>query len=163
EELLTSVKDLPPGLEVDGAIPYSLFVMGVGRPKDAIRVLEHLRDADPLLAFPSVLLQVAYEIDGEYAAAEAEFRRAARVGIDVEVSRGTQVLLAMARKDPAALRQAIAATSPTDMGGINQAMVHQLDDPQAALVQLKQILTDPRKPPETLRSSVIAEWAAYFG
>jgi TolB-like protein len=163
EALLTSVKDLPPGLEVDGALPYALFTMGVGRPREAIRVLERVRDSDPLVSFPSLLLQISYEMAGDYAAGDAEYQRATRVGIDVEVARGTQVLLAMTRRDPEGLRKAIARTSPTEMGGLNQAMVRQLDDPRAALAQLKQMFSDPNSRPETLRSSVIAEWAAYFG
>src|SRR5262249_35067763 len=81
-----------PGLEVDGAIPYSLFLMGVGRPREAARVLEHLRDNDPLLSFPSLLLQVSYEMTGDYDAALAEHDRAVRVGIDAEVASGTLLL-----------------------------------------------------------------------
>jgi hypothetical protein len=36
EHLLASVKDLPPGLSMQGYVQYSLFLMGVGRPAEAV-------------------------------------------------------------------------------------------------------------------------------
>jgi TolB-like protein len=163
EQLLSAVKDLPPGLSLDGYISYALFAMGVGRPREAVEVLNRLRQAEPLASFPPLLLQLCYEMTGEYDAADAEYQRSRGLGQNSEILRGTAVLRAMARKDTDAVRRTTAealSASPTD---INSEMMRHLDDPQAAIASLRHVFSDPGFTPQTIRSVVIAQWAAYFG
>ena len=163
ERLLASVKDLPPGLSAPGYIQYSLFLMGVGRPTEARGTLEHLRQAEPLAAFPSLLLQIVYETLGDYDLGDAEYRRALSFRGDYTVFRGTAVIRAMARGDANALRSAAVLLGPADPADINGAAIQHLDDPQAALAELRRIFNDPHFSPQTFRSVVIAQWAAHFG
>jgi TolB-like protein len=163
EQLMAEVKDMPPGLVTDGHVGYSLFLMGVGRPKEAVDILERLRDADPLATFPSLLLQVSYEIIGDYDAAETEYQRLSRIGLDSYVLRGTALVRAMAVRNTARLRNAGANTGPPSLTLLNQAMVKSLDDPRAALTQLRRALAEVKGTPDVYQTSVIGQWAAYFG
>lgn len=163
EQLMASVKDLPPGLSMDGYVGYSQFLMGVGRPREAIEVLERLRQAEPLALFPPIVLQIAYELAGEYDAADAEYERLQGLGDESEMLRGTALVRAMARGNREGVRKASAATGPAPPAEINKAMAAHLDDPQAGLTELRRIVNDPHYTPGTLRSVVIAQWAGYLG
>lgn len=46
EQLLASIKDLPPGLAANGYASYAVFAMSVGRPREAMEVLERARQAE---------------------------------------------------------------------------------------------------------------------
>jgi tetratricopeptide (TPR) repeat protein len=159
EGLLASVKDLPPSLSMDGYLSYALFLMGVGRPGEAIEVLTRLRQAEPLAPFAALLLQICYETTGDYAAADAEYEHMRGLGFNSEIVRGTAVVRAMARRDTDTVRK-LAATTVSD---VNSVMLLHLNDPKAALAELRRLFKDPSHPPETLRSVVIAQWAGYFG
>lgn len=162
EKLLASVKDLPPGLSADGYTLYAVFAMGVGRPKEAIEVLERVRQVEPLSTFPPLLLQICYESLGDYDAAEAEYQRSLAMSDNTEILRGTSIVRAMVRRDSVALRKASAETAAPP-AEVNHEMVLHLDDPQAGIAELRRMLHDPRFSPSIVRSVVIAQWAAYFG
>jgi TolB-like protein len=161
EQLLAAVKDLPPGLTQDGYVSYATFTLSVGRPKDAIEVLERLRQSEPLSTLPSLLLQICYEMIGEDDLAEAEYQRSLRIGGDTELVRGTVVVRAMTRKDRQAVRKAVEAAGPVPE--INHAMLPYLDNPAAGVAELRRKINDPSFSPSIIRSVVIAQWAAYLG
>jgi TolB-like protein len=162
EQLLVSIKDLPPGLTANGYVSYALFAMSVGRPREAMEVLERARQADPLWTFPPLLLQICHESVGELDAAEAEYQRSLALGDRSELLAGTVLVRAMSRKDAEALRSASAETrlSPAE---VNHQMVLYLDEPRAGIAALRRIIDDPGFSPSIVRSVVIAQWAAYFG
>ena len=163
ERLLASVKDLPPGLSMQGYVQYSTFLLGVGRPTEAASTLEHLRQAEPLAPFPSLLLQIAYETRGDFDRADTEYARALAIPGDDTIYRGTAVVRAMGRGDANVLRKAAALLGSSEPADINGAAVERLDDPKAALAELRRIFNDPHFSAETFRSAVVAQWAAHFG
>ena len=163
EQLLVAVKDLPPGLALDGYTSHAMFAMGVGRPREAIEILDRLRQVDPLAPFPSLLLQICYEMVGEYDTADAEYQRSRGLGDRSEILLGIAIVRAMARKDADAIRRASAEVGSSSLTDINSEMMGHLDDPQAAIAWLRRVFSDPGFTPQTIRSVVIAQWAAYFG
>ena len=163
EELLSSIKELPPGLAMDGYIQYAMFLMDVGRPTEAIEILKRVRQSEPVATLPAVMLQIAYESIGDYDAADQEYQRAQGVVAGSGIQDGTAVVRAMTRRDPQAIVRAVAAAGNTDPSDINQAMVRHIHDSKAALTELRRIFNDPGFRPSTLRSVVVAQWAGYFG
>ena len=161
EQLLAAIKDLPPGLTQDGYLSYATFALAVGRPRDAIEVLERLRQSEPLSTLPSLLLQICYEMIGEDDLAEAEYPRSLSIGVDSELVRGTVVVRAMTRKDRQAVRKAAEAAGPVPE--VNQEMLPYLDNPAAGVAEQRRKINDSSFSPSIVRSAVIAQWAAYLG
>jgi tetratricopeptide (TPR) repeat protein len=165
ERLLAAVKDLPPSLSVQGYMTYAVFLMAIGRTRDAEDPLMRVLQTEPLAVVPSLQLQVLYEVLGEYDRADVEYERSLGFANDTSILRGTAVTRAMARRDGALLRKALAQLSPTDVfgGPINTPMSRLLGDPKAALVELRRIYGASGFVPDSFRLAVVAQWAAYLG
>lgn len=163
--MFASVKELPPSLSLSGYAEYSAFLMAVGRPKESLKTALRLQQAEPIAVLASLQSQIAYEMIGEYDQADVEYERSLTFAADSEVLRGTAVTRALGRHDGAALRKALSAMSPSDpIGGpINGAMLRLLDDPQAALAELRRIYRDPAFTADTFRLTILSQWAAHLG
>lgn len=164
ERLFGSVRELPPG---HGArySPYGVFLLNVGRPRDAINFFLHDRQAEPLVVGPSLWLQIAYELVGDYAQANAEYQRALGFADDTRAIRTMALVRAMGRRDKEAIRRELPAqiaVGPVTRR-LNDAMLRYLDDPPSALVELQRHLEDPESVNSTIVVMMISAWAAYFG
>lgn len=164
ESLFESVKNLPPS---GGAryVPYGLFLLKVGRPKEAIDLLLHDRQTEPLMLAPALWLQIAYDMVGDDARAEAEYRRALGFVDDTRAIRGMALVRAMGRRD----REAMDEELPTVIAigplarPVHEAMQRLLDDPPAARAELRRLLDDPATLNNGIMVMLISSWAAYFG
>ncbi len=162
ERLLASVKDLPPG---DAAyLPYGVFLLTVGRPKEAIDLLLHARRAEPLLLAPSLWLQIAYEMAGDDERADTEYRRALGFVEDARIIRSTAVFRTMGRRDRAALAEELPAqiAAAPLLRPLHESMQRLLDDPPSALAELRMWLDRPNTLDSAVMVMSISNWAAYF-
>jgi TolB-like protein len=162
DRLLASIQNIPSSASSDAFSEYGAFLIGVGRPRDAEETLAAAREADPLGIGPSILIQINFEILGDYARADAEGRRSQNFLGSSSLNPGGAVLRAMGRRDEVALRKAVSGALTDDgPGHFNAAMLPLLNQPSAALALLKRLCDDPGLDPVSV--IVIADWAAYFG
>jgi len=164
ERLFDSMKELPPGHGVQN-VPHGIFLLNVGRPRDAINLLLHHRRAEPLVLEPSLWLQIAYELAGDYAQADAEYQRALGFAGDTRAIRTMALMRAMGRRDKETIRQELPAQIAAGplTRTLNEAMLRHLDDPPAALTELQRHLDDPESVNSSVVMMMICAWAAYFG
>jgi TolB-like protein/tetratricopeptide (TPR) repeat protein len=143
--------------------PPPAFLATIGRFGEAIAALEAMRDRDPLNQSVATRLAEAYASHGDTVAAMAEFDRGLQLeGTDVARLKGTAILTAMASRDKAEIDRRIAATGVAPAGGdANRALNALIDDPAAALVEVKRRLDDKSVAP--IGRVRLAYWRAYFG
>ena len=174
EQLLQSAQDTSSGLASGIALRTGTFLLSVGRSHDSLEVFRAAQQADPIFVLPQVMVMINLETLGDMKEADETYRRAIVVLPNNELVHSTVVLRAMALHDQAALRAAIlnaqpaprpmaAPDRPADAGQINAAMIALLDNPPAALTQLRRWGTNPNTPPQAFLRIIEANWAAYFG
>ena len=158
ERLLQSARNASSGSAPGIGLNTGVFLLSVGRPRDSLEVLRAAQQADPIFVLPQVMVLISLETLGEMKEAEEAYRRAIIVLPNNELVQSTAGLRAMALHDPAAVRAAFAPTEPTphsvrgtdrptDASQIASVMLAQLDNPPAALTQLRRWGTDPNGPP----------------
>jgi tetratricopeptide (TPR) repeat protein len=151
-----------------------IFLLGVGRPRDALGLFRAAQQGDPIFVLPQVMVMISLESLGEMKEAEAAYRRAIVLQPNNELIQSTAALRAMALHDRAALRAAFLPAQPAarpvtgtdrpaDPTQLAAAMMALLDDTPAALALLRRWGTDPTRPPQAFLLIVEANWAAYFG
>ncbi len=163
ERLFNSLRELPPGYRARSS-SHGIFLLNVGRPHDAISVFLRDQQAEPLALAPSLWLQIAYELVGDPVRADAEYQRALGFLDDTRAIRTMALVRAMERRDRGILEEELLAqiavgplTRP-----VNEAMLHRLDDPGAALAELRRHLDDPASVNSNVVLMMISAWAAYF-
>lgn len=150
----------------DGRGPPELLLM-VGRSREAASVLEQAKARDPLNTDVATLLGRAYAMSGDFTAAFAEFERAERPGAPGRLfNSGSATTAALAARDPAQIRRWLDVGSAAAAGNrtaeeFNARMRQLLDQPEAALVWLREQARDPAASPLLL--SVLAQYLAYHG
>ncbi|MGC1457959.1 MAG: hypothetical protein WA825_06755, partial [Steroidobacteraceae bacterium] len=174
ERLLQSARNATSGLGQNMDFELGLFLLGVGRAHDSIELLRIAQQADPIFVLPQVMVMINLELLGETKEVEGAYRRAVVAFPNNELVQSTAALRAMAVHDPAALRAALVPAQPaprsvpgtdrpTDISQLTADMMALMDNPPAALSQLRRWGTDPNTPPQAILLIVEANWAAYFG
>ncbi len=132
------------------------FCFNVGRPREAAQYFRRAYLAAPLTAAFPMLLAATYEMCGDLDEADAELARGARLfGLQPAM-----LLQAMTRHDRARI-ETLVSTMPMDP--IAHLVRSHLDEPQAALAELRRLADDPAFSKSLFSLSVLSLWAAYFG
>lgn len=163
ERLFESLRELPPGNSAP-YLPHGVFLLNVGRTRDAINQLMRAQQAEPLALGPSLWLQIAYELAGEHARAETEYQRALGFADDTRAIRTMALVRAMGRRDAETIRRELPAqiaVGPSTRP-LNKAMLRHLDDPPSALAELQRHLDAPASLNNAVVVMMISAWAAYF-
>jgi hypothetical protein len=100
-------------------------------------------------------------MSGDLDQADLELIRGANlVGDQIIIALGMQ-LQAMTRGDRAQIEKVISSLPPSEV--IQHVMRSHLDEPQAALAELRRLAEDPAYPKNTISVTALVFWAAYFG
>jgi TolB-like protein len=167
ERLSESIRDSRglSGVGVQLSVNYAMFLMGVGRPREAIQYLGRARQIDPLCAEPSFFLALAYELTGDYDEAEQESRRFLSVAVDEAGYVPVNALLqAMGRRDDDAVREIArnVASGTSEYAALTATMLPLLDDRAAALGELRRFALGPDGSRGFHALNAVAHWAAYL-
>ena len=143
------------------------FLGEVGRIQDAISVFRQWVRVEPLYVQPTYIFGMALETAGELDQAEEQYRLAGQLEGNPNAFAGPELVIAMTRKDRAAILSRIEQVLQDDLGvvghrAVTAGMRDHLDDPEAALALLRQTLEREERLGALMRT-VIALWAAYFG
>lgn len=139
------------------------FLLQVGRAREAISHLEKARSIDPLNPLNTLLLGDAYADTGEYSAALAEFDRGMRVGGLTAALQGYSVVAALAADDREEIERRLAALWESPATDRHRQMAGYLDDPAAAMAELRAYAAAETVSRELIPSLVLAHWAGYYG
>ncbi len=140
-----------------------LFLLQVGRVKEALFHLERARSADPRLAQTARFLGDAYADTGALGDALAELDRGLRVGGDAAALEGYALVAALATGERAEIDRRLAALSPSPATDIHLRMARFLDDPAPAIAELRGFAATAPSEPDLLTNLVLTHWAAYYG
>jgi len=164
EQLFDSLKELPPSLSAPN-LPHGVFLLSVGRTRDAIKQFNRDQQAEPLALTPSLWLQIAFELAGDFTGAEMEYQRALGFATDTRAIRTMALIRAISRRDETAIRQELL--SQIDIApltrSLNEAMLRHYEDPTAAVAELQRQLDDPMSLNNSVLVMMISAWAVYFG
>ena len=141
------------------------FCVTVGRPRESVEYFHRGYLAEPLLALFPVWTATAYEMSGDLDKAAVELARAAPLYGRRSFLEYNLLTQAQERRDRAQIEKVIS-DSPSglhDRDVLNRAMQSRLDQPQAALAELRRIAVEPGFPKTLVAVSTLANWAAYFG
>ena len=164
DRLFDSLKERPPSFNTP-SLPRGVFLLNVGRTRDAIEILLRDRQAEPLALYPSLWLQIAFELAGDLSLADSEYQRALGFATDTRAIRTMALIRAMTRRDEATIRQELLAqieVAPITRS-LNEVMLRYLGDPPAALGELQRQFDDPVSSSSNVALMMISAWAAYFG
>jgi serine/threonine-protein kinase len=147
-----------------GHVPMEgLFLLGVGRGKEAVHSLEAARDRDPYnLAIPQ-WLSAAYGVVGNFKAAAEESERGLKLNPDSLLLRGGRLVRALDTRDPQQIKERLAESRLAGVPAHAPSMVlgALLDRPDEALANIRQMAAT--RPGNTrLQYIEYALWAAYY-
>jgi len=140
------------------------FLITTGYGREAVETLERARAADPLSPVVALYLSTAHAIAGDTARALSVSDRGAELGSLQPTIRGNAMLVSLATRDTAEIARRVAALTP-DAGGrhvVTDEILPKLGDLDAARAELRRLAAAPA-PPDFLRNSLVAHWAAYLG
>jgi TolB-like protein/DNA-binding winged helix-turn-helix (wHTH) protein len=147
------------GVSADLVGSRGVFLLCVGRVRDAIPALESARAHDPLAPAYAGFLALAYVANTDYRSALGEVDR----GLQLEGLRegllGLGLSIALASGDRAEIdRRLDAITDDVPAAAINRRMAKFLDEPAGAVDEIRAIATTSAETEKV----VVALWAAYF-
>jgi len=140
------------------------FLLGMGRVADAIEHLERARAEEPLFGLVAVVLGQAYEHEGDFVAALAEFDRGLRIGDAAPLLRGNAFWAALATGDRDEIHRRLEVPEGGDNGiTFNARFAQFLDDREAGLAEVRRMLADESATASPVVVGSLALWAAYYG
>ncbi len=147
------------GVSAESVGSRGVFLLCVGRVREAIPALESARAHDPLAPAFAGFLALAYVANTDYRAALGEVDR----GLQLEGLRdgllGLGLSIALASGDRAEIdRRLDAITDDVPAAAINRHMAKFLDEPAGAIDEIRAIATTAADTEKV----VLAMWAAYF-
>jgi TolB-like protein/DNA-binding winged helix-turn-helix (wHTH) protein/Tfp pilus assembly protein PilF len=160
EQRLQKARDLATGSENVWETS-GIFAANVGRLREAVEYFRRAKLAEPLLNGPPAMLAAMYEASGDFDLAAAELTRSESLSGSPLLVQMRKLTLAMTRRDRAQIEQLISGLPASDV--FTHSMRAHLDDPQAALTELRRAADDPKFSGNTVWLSALAMWAVYFG
>ena len=147
------------GMTAESAGPRGVFLLCVGRVREAIPALESARAHDPLAPAYAGFLSLAYTANGDYSAALGEVDRGLRLEGLREGLLGLGLSIALASRDRAEIdRRLVPITDIVPAADIHRHMAKFLDRPELAATEIRAIATTA----DDTEKVVLATWAAYF-
>jgi TolB-like protein len=140
-----------------------LYLMEVGRTRDAMTQLERARSTDPLDAVAVFYLATAHEMSGNPTTALGEFDRSSALGSGL--APGGALLAALAMNDRAEIERRFAniEANPLAGTGVNLAMKPFLDDRAAAPAEIERRRAIALAAGDRFALAILSHWAAYYG
>jgi len=159
ERLFKSVQELPAT-----HMPYGIFLLNVGRPRDALTVFTRYLQAEPLGLESSLWVQIALELTGDFAQADREYQRSLGFAEDTRAIRTMALMRAMGQRHKEDIKRELPAQIAVGQltRTLNEAMLRHLDDPALARTELQSVLADPNSMNSSVVVMTVAAWAAYF-
>lgn len=148
------------GIPGQSAAPRGIFLLCVGRVREAIPALESARAHDPLAPAFAGFLGLAYTANGDHRSALGEVDRGLQLEGQREGLLGLGLSVALVSGDRAEIRRRLdALTDHVPAVAVHRRMGQLLDDPARAVAELHEIAASA----DDTQKVVIAVWAAYFG
>lgn len=148
------------GMSARSAGPRGVFLLCVGRVREAIPVLERARADDPLAPAYAGFLGLAYTANGDYPTALAEIDRGLTLDGLREGLLGLGLSVALASRDRPEIDRRLAAITDVVPGAdIHRRLAKFLDQPEGAATGIRAIAATA----DDTEKVVLATWAAYFG
>jgi len=146
---------------------WAQFLAEAGRVRMAVDILRRWTRVEPLYAQPTNFLALNLELAGELDQALEQYRNAARLLGDSNAYAGPILVVALTRGDRAAIESGLEKVLASNLKipghqELTQSMRDCLDDPEAALGELRRYHRNTEDP-GSLMLSVVAIWASYFG
>lgn len=138
--------------------PRGIFLLAVGRLREAIPALERARAKDPLAPAFAWFLGLALSGTGELDAAQAEVDRGLQLeGLD-PLLREAGLAIALARKDEEGIRLRLQETQQEDPGSrVHREMARFVDAPAGAAAHIRSLAPAANY----TEKGLLAQWAAY--
>jgi TolB-like protein/DNA-binding winged helix-turn-helix (wHTH) protein len=147
------------GMSAESAGPRGVFLLCVGRVREAIPALESARAHDPLAPGFAGFLSLAYTANGDYPAALGEVDRGLTLDGFREGLLGLGLSIALASGDrPEIDRRLAAITDNVPAAAIHRRMAEFLDQPGGAAAEIRAIAATAADTEKV----VLATWAGYF-
>jgi TolB-like protein len=147
------------GMSAESAGPRGIFLLCVGRVREAIPALESARAHDPLAPAYAGFLSLAYTANGDYGVALGEIDRGLTLDGFREGLLGLGLSIALASRDRAEIDRRLAAiTDIVPAAAIHRRLAKFLDQPKGVATEIRAIATTAADPEKV----VLATWAAYF-
>jgi TolB-like protein len=147
-----------------GTVPMEgLFLLGVGRAKEAVHSLEAARARDRYnLAVPQ-WLSAAYGVVGDFEAAAAESERGLKLNPESLILRGGRLVRALDMRDRQQIEDRLAESRRAGVPARAPSMVlgALLDRPAVARAEIRRMMARPGN--TLLQYLEYAIWAAYYG
>ena len=147
------------GMSARSAGPRGIFLLAVGRVREAMPALESARAHDPLAPAYAGFLGMAYLAKGDYPSALREVDRGLQLDGFREGMLGLGMSIALASGDRAEFERRLGAiTDRVPAAAIHRRLAKFLDEPKNAAPQIRAIATTA----DDTEKVVLALWAAYF-
>ena len=147
-----------------GRVPMEgLFLLGVGRAKEAVIALEAARTRDPYNPAVAVWLSAAYEVTLDFKASFAESERGLALDKGNLLLGGGRLVRALGMRDRQQIVDELASRRNAGVPDRAPSLVlgRLLDEPAAALAEIRRMMAGPRN--TRLNYLEYALWAAYYG
>lgn len=140
--------------------PRGVFLLNVGRVREALDNLERARAAEPLAVAFALFLSDAYFAIGDYAATLSEVDRGIALGGLEPALRQTGLMAALSADDRSEIVRRLETFAGDDPGSaLNRAAAQFLDEPAAAPTALRALAATATP----LEKTQLVQWAAYYG
>ncbi len=147
------------GMSAESAGPRGIFLLVVGRVREAIPVLESARAHDPLAPAYAGFLGMAYLAKGDYASALREVDRGLQLDGLREGLLDFGMSTALASGDRSELERRLdAITDQVPAAAIHRRLAKFLDDPESAAPQIRAIAATANDTEKV----ALALWAAHY-
>jgi adenylate cyclase len=152
-------------------LSYGLFLLSVGRPREAIEFFQRACRAEPLAVNPAQNAALCHEMLGDVDKALQGYEQAKQLKVgNLALSDVFILVLALAMDDRALIEASLDKVTNADnvllppaSRALNPTMRSLLDKPETAREALHRFAEDPAYNSQFIRSVVMAIWASYFG
>ena len=147
---------------------YASCLVFLGRPRECIKHMRKVTRIEPLSPAAAQFLAVDYEVAGDLEASLLEIERGQALHGDPDAFNGPLLVIALTKGDRAMIESAFEKNIkagdviPDRNQGLTETMHSLLDNPEAAIAELRRFYKDPAYHNSFIHM-VIAFYASYFG
>jgi TolB-like protein/Tfp pilus assembly protein PilF len=158
ERVLRNALAATGGADFDANFEWGIFLLNVGRPRDAVAPLLQATRTEPLAQGASLLLHDAYFISGDMRAAEAEYDRGSALVGDEFLHAALQLTRGMALRNRGMIMPLLSRNASE-----NAALIAGLDDPAVGIAGVRRWYEASTDDTSSVELQIQADWAAFFG